>query len=103
MAKKIIPDPCRVEIRPPKKYKKEKRHFPNVKNDIIIPRVVSMWKNPTSEIIPLEDRLEATRSRETRVVQKVTKIISLNKALDKIEEMCREEKKKKNIYLDFDS
>lgn len=87
VSRRIKLDPCKVEKKPPKKFKKEKNHFPNVKNDFYIPRVVSKWKNPTSEIIPLEDRVE--KSRETRIVPKVKKLISLNKALDKIEEICK--------------
>ncbi|KAF9762270.1 hypothetical protein NGRA_2122 [Nosema granulosis] len=95
--RELILDPCRVEKKAIKKYKRKKTTFPNVKNNFIVPRVLSMWKNPTSEIVPLEERVKQRRSKETRIAVDVKQIVALNKALDQIEDKCKNKKAKKQL------
>jgi hypothetical protein len=87
-----IPDSCRIKLKEKlEKVHKPKRKYRKVKNEVNIPKVVSNYKNPNSELIPLELRKKNIK-QETNIVN-YKKFIDFNKFLDKIEEYCRREYK----------
>ncbi|WUR04868.1 uncharacterized protein VNE69_11038 [Vairimorpha necatrix] len=90
---KPLEDYCKVEKREKKeKEYKPKRVYRKVKNNINIPPVISRYKNPTSELVPLELR---RKTGDTEIIN-YKKFIDFNKCLDQIEELC----KKKNRELE---
>ncbi|EOB12670.1 hypothetical protein NBO_386g0027 [Nosema bombycis CQ1] len=84
-----LQDPCKIEERSIKKIKKEKPKFRNIKNGFTIPRVISMWKNPTSKLISLEDRAKHFGKKKSVEVN-LKGFMNLSESLDRIEKMCKE-------------
>lgn len=92
MKKKIHPvaDYCRIEKKEKtEKIKKSKRKYKKVKNNIVIPRVISNYKNPSNKIVSLEARQPL---HDIEIIN-YNKFIEFNKFLDKIEEHCKNENK----------
>lgn len=94
MTKNLNPvsDLCRIKLKEKlEKSHKPRRKYRKVKNKIKIPKVVSNYKNPNSEIIPLEIRNK--NSKQDSNIINYKKFIDFNKCLDQIEEYCKKEYK----------
>lgn len=90
----IKEDLCKIK-KMEKLHKKEKQRiiYKKKRYNLNIPKVISSYKNPKKEMIPLEVRNKYDLKNKS--VIDVQKLIEFNKKLDKIEEICK--KKYKNF------
>ncbi|AFN82635.1 hypothetical protein EROM_030160 [Encephalitozoon romaleae SJ-2008] len=101
----VSPDPLKITCkRGTKKHRKEgvgdkdkPRKLYKNKSKVKLVKCVSMWKNPTSQIIPLEMRVAHDRFRSIQPEINLGRFGELKSSLDSAEGLYSQETKKKAI------